>query len=475
MTDPGAAPRPAAVLAIPLGMLLAASAVVPFVGRASLSNDEGWSLAFARLPWPTLWTAVHHLDAVFLFYYALLHVWLAAGDSVTVLRIPSTVAILAALPPAFASARRLFGPVVAAVATLLLAVNPFLVGYAKEARPYALVFLFEVCATLLLLRLLESPSRANALAYAALATLAVYAHAFAVLVVVAQAVSAFVLPRAPRAAGLLAASVGAIALACVPLALLVHAAGTSQIAWITRPSPGDWLTVLKELAGGRIAFFVAAVACVALLPYAREPRQGSALAAVACWLVVPLALVALYSYAVAPVLLSRYLIFSVFPLVLLTAAGVGTLRRPAPIAVATLALVLVCGRIDWSQRNDDGENYRAAAAFIAAQAAPGDLVAVPEARFAFDAAVAERARSGVPPVVYPTAAWKFWLGPQPLSALDPVLLDRAGTVWVIERGYHAHAPPVPGVRGFETVLAPRFEPAGETDFGYVGVVRYVRR
>jgi mannosyltransferase len=464
-------PRPPAGVAIGAALLLAAAAILPFIGRASLSNDEGWSLAFARLPWPTLWTATHHLDAVFLPYYALLHVWLALGDSAALLRFPSALAILASLPVAYAIARRLFDPVVAAVAVLLLACNPFLVFHAKDARPYGLAFLLCAVATLAFLRVLESPTRANGFAYALAAALAVYAHAFGAFVIVAHAASTPVLPRAAGAPRVVALALFGALVACAPLVALIHTAGSAQIGWIAHPGPRDWLELVKDLAGGRIALAAFVFGCAVMLVRARMGRPRAAFDAVVLWFAVPLALLAIVSYAVEPVSISRYAIFCVLPLTLATAAAIGEFRRPL-VVVATLFLLAVSARIVWTQRSEDAENYRAAAAYIAAHAAPGDVVAAPEAAFAF--AAAQTAVPNVPPLIYPTATWQFWLGPQPLSAIAGTQLAHARTVWVVRRGYHQRRPQPAASAALETLLAPDFAPAGETDFSYAGVVRYVR-
>jgi mannosyltransferase len=455
-------------------MTLAGVAILPFLGRASLWNDEGFSLAFARLPWPVLWNALHHLDAVFALYYALLHVWLAAGSSAFVVRLPSALAVLASLPVGYAVARKLFGPVAAAITAVLLALNPFLIAYAKDARPYALVFLLSLCATLYFLRLLETPARTNALAYATFATLAIYMHALAALVIVAHVASAFVLPRAPAALRALALSLAGTALLCVPLGLLVHAAGSSQIDWIPRPGAHDWFLLVRDLAGGRVALIAFAIACVALVRVALVTGSRAAFAAAVLWCAVPLVLLAVLSYAVEPVSLPRYVIFCTFPIVLLTSSGISTLRAPLPVAAATLLLVLVSGRIVWSQHALESENYRAAVAYIAAHASPEDAVAAPDAFFAYQAALAGAPEAG-PPIVYPTPAWKFWLGPQPLAEAGLAPLARARTLWLVVRGYHDPRRPPPADVAFDSVVARDFTPAGETDFGYAGVVRYVRK
>jgi mannosyltransferase len=462
-----------ASLAVPVvAIAVALVSVVPFVGAASIWDDESMTLAFARLPLPTLWTALHHKDAEFLLYYSFMHEWLRFGASAVALRVPSTLAFVAVLPIAYSIARRLLGARAAAVATLLLAVNPFLIRYAKEGRPYTLAFLLAACATLFFLKLLESPTRANAAGYVLFGALAVYAHAFCALVLIAHAVSAAVLPRAPGAARTLSWSLGCIVVLCAPLLLLVESTGVRRLGWIQRPALGDWFNLALQLLGGGAMLVAATFACGAAFGAARVQGSRAALVAVALWGAIPVALTALISYGYAPFLVPRYLIFCCLPLTLLTAAGVCALKRPALVIGVTFVLALFCEREAWSQSQYDPYDYRAAVRFVAARAAPDDVVVAPVLRFAVEAAAAERSQRDVPAVVFPSATWAFWNGPPQASAFVPALVAHAGTVWLFTTRVHRHAP---FITGPEHTLAEHFTWAGDTYFGGICVIRYVRR
>ena len=58
-----------------LAVALVVGALVGYValGAASLWYDETMSVAYAALPLPSLWLVIHHRDAMFALYYALLH------------------------------------------------------------------------------------------------------------------------------------------------------------------------------------------------------------------------------------------------------------------------------------------------------------------------------------------------------------------------------------------------------------------
>ncbi len=81
----------------------------------------------------------------------------------------------------FFLARRIFGLPTAAVASLLLALAPFHVWYAQDARPYAALSFYGIASLALFWRLLERPTPITTLAYAATIILGLYNHMFGAL------------------------------------------------------------------------------------------------------------------------------------------------------------------------------------------------------------------------------------------------------------------------------------------------------
>src|SRR4051812_3006314 len=66
--------------------------------RPVLSWDEIATADAARRSVPQIWHLAHHIDGVFAPYYLLMHLWTAVvGDSVLALRLPSILAMAAAV------------------------------------------------------------------------------------------------------------------------------------------------------------------------------------------------------------------------------------------------------------------------------------------------------------------------------------------------------------------------------------------
>ncbi len=202
----------------------------------------GWGLAVVRLGERSLWAdegatayLAQQLDspsrAIELHKdFPFLHLFITMGTvrlsrSEFALRFPSAMAATLTLPVLYLLGRRLLNGTAGLVAAFLLAISPFAVGYAQEARAYALLELLA-CTSLLLLLLALAQRRWYWWAGFAVSTfLLLYTHLFAWFVVAAQILFAFVVllwqtarerrldPRLPA----LAISLVAIAILYLPL------------------------------------------------------------------------------------------------------------------------------------------------------------------------------------------------------------------------------------------------------------------
>jgi 4-amino-4-deoxy-L-arabinose transferase-like glycosyltransferase len=92
-------------------------------------------------------------------YYLILHYWRGLfGQSEAALRGLSTVCSVLVVLASYGLGRRLFSPAVGLLAALLVAINPFQVYYAQEARMYAMLALWAAASTWATLDWLSDPS-----------------------------------------------------------------------------------------------------------------------------------------------------------------------------------------------------------------------------------------------------------------------------------------------------------------------------
>ena len=117
--------------------------------RPVLSWDEVTTADVAQRSPGQIWHLLQNVDAVFGAYYFVMRWWTGlAGTSELALRLPSIVAMAAAVALAAELGRRLFGPLIGTTTGLILCLVPNTSRYAAEARPYAFTCLFSVLAVL---------------------------------------------------------------------------------------------------------------------------------------------------------------------------------------------------------------------------------------------------------------------------------------------------------------------------------------
>lgn len=206
--------------------------------RGGMWRDEAVSFQVGRRTVPQIWHLLHDVDAVHGLYYLLLHAVLAVHPGEVVLRLPSVCAAAVTAALVAELGRRLIRPRAGLWAGLLYAVTPMAGHYAQEGRSYALVAAGATAATLLFVQAVRGgPWRA----YGVVLALTCWLHEFAVLLLLAHAVS-LALARAGRRVwrgwGCAAA---AVVLALLPM-VLVSRGQSAQLAWLRTPT--------AETAGG---------------------------------------------------------------------------------------------------------------------------------------------------------------------------------------------------------------------------------
>ena len=193
---PPPAPRGAPWVLIGTGFVLLLAVVVRFVTVSALWLDEAQTVAIARLPLGDIAEGLRHDGAPPLFYF-LLHGWMEIfGDSDLSVRFLPGVFGVAALPLAWVAGRRLGGTSVGWAAVILLAVSPFAVRYATEARMYSLLVLLVLVGYLAVTELLERPrSRRAAVGVGVVTGALLLTHYWSLYLLLVTGVTLIVLAR----------------------------------------------------------------------------------------------------------------------------------------------------------------------------------------------------------------------------------------------------------------------------------------
>ncbi len=375
---------------VALILLLGAALRLLWLGEKSLWLDEAFSLWVANRPWGELWGRLMTLDQHPPGYYALLRVWTGwAGQSEIGLRSLSALAGVITLPVLYATARRwLTGPV-AAISLLLLALSPFHIAYAQEARMYGWLGLAGAVAMWALAALWREnwPDLRRGWGWWTLLILAevgaLWLHNSALLLPVALTLAALILQASPRPWLVSQGMVGLLWLPWLP-GFLAQARSVADGFWIPPPTAQ---TVAESFATfgvgflpywlpGRLLWAMPVVAlavwgAVTLLRQIESRRVGLALLAL---LLAPI-LGQLAASLVRPIYGDRTMIWAGLPFLILAAQGWVSLRQKrVRFAAAGVVLALIALALPNYYVDSPKEQWRDAAALVAAQIQPGEGV-----------------------------------------------------------------------------------------------------
>jgi hypothetical protein len=388
------------VAAISIAGVLVASLFFYFYTRSDMWLDEALSVNIARLPLHDLHAALKQDGAPPLFY-VLLHFWMKAfGTGDIAARSLSGVCMVGAVVATWFAARRFAGTTVAWVAVVLMALNPYAIRYATEARMYALEILLVACGIVAVQRAIEKPTWGRVAVFGALVALSVYTQywAFYLLVVVAMLLAWMAWRGAPSTQTaarrlLIAGGVGLLAfLPWVPTFMYQRAhTGTP---WGTPVLPGIPLGyTLRDFAGGAsgttadrqegwlLFFLLFALLLFGVFARTVDERRldfdlwtEPSARAMSFMLGAGLAVSLTLNYVAGGAFQSRYsaIVFPFF--VLLVARGIGLLRDPR-IFISVLVVATMLGfaggvRNVVTQRTQAGEVARV----LRREAKPGDVV-----------------------------------------------------------------------------------------------------
>lgn len=340
------------------------------IGPKSIWYDEAVSVQYARADLSALAKYVSG-DANGALYYFLLHWWIGlVGYGEAAVRSFSAVFAAGSVPLLYLIARRWLDPVAAVAASLLFATSQMFIDYAQEARMYALALFLVLAATLVLQIAVERRSMRWWWLYALVAVLALYAHLWTALVLLAHAIWLVTCERAHLRRALVVSPV-VIALS---LPMIVYAViGPDRVAWIGPLSESQIFYTLLELAGGSWPLFVVAGQAILRVGWlARTGRREYVLPLLMG--VVPIVATIAISL-VKPMLMSRYLFFAVPSLAVVCVIAAFSLKPRGVAVLAAAWLVAVSATTGaWWYTRAPHEDYRGATLAVTVRAQAGDVV-----------------------------------------------------------------------------------------------------
>ena len=371
------------------------------LGHQSFWYDEGQSYYFAHQDsLGAMLDVISESDHPPL-YFLFLHLWmLLVGRSEFALRFTALFWSVLLVPLVYLLGRRAFGPREGITAALLMAISPFHVWYAQEARMYTLATFLRLLSSYLLLSALQKGRRSLWLAYTLAALAAPYAHLYACFILLFQGLFVLLWAWRNRLQGpflrawlLSQVGIGLGFLPWVGIVLREYAGNATYWPGIldmkrflldTVVAFSAGLTLpLDRAAWTATAFLLAlGVGCVSLALQRSEPHRQQGFSLVLLYLMVPTLTALVISYH-HPKYAPRYLLLVTPACYLLAAKGLVTLqayRRWAGLAVI-LFTVILAGAIQSLYNNYCGEEYarddfRAVLGYIEANAWEDDAIII---------------------------------------------------------------------------------------------------
>ncbi len=347
----------------------------------------------------SLWQTSHSLygtlrvvaqDVHVPLYHIILHYWqVIFGQSIEVARGLSLLFFVASIPFVYALARQVLRTNWALFATILFSFSPFMNWYANEARMYTLLVLVTAASQYYFVKLVGSNGRRGWVGYSLVSMIGIYCHYFFWFNLVAQALY-FLATRKHFARGtfmrfcLLA---GLLVVEFLPWVFYFGSQGFAKNTSPNLPSPSsvDFVNVFSQFVFGfmndRVNTILVStwplLVAVALLSVRYSQRVSSKVGYLVTASFLPVVLAYAISVTLTPFFLSRYMIGSVAPL-LIVLVWLATYHSRYLKATSIMLALVVTGATSTQQYVSAStplkEDYRSAANYATTHARSTDVI-----------------------------------------------------------------------------------------------------
>ncbi len=370
--------------------VLGAAVSLGGAGRPSFWYDEAATISasYSR-SLGQLWRMLGNVDAVHGLYYLIMHGWfqiLPATEFWS--RAPSGLAAGAAAAGIVLLGKQFSSRTVALSAGVVCAILPRTTWAGIEARPYAMSMMAAVWLTVLLAYAARRESRWSWLCYGIGLALSILLDMYLALMLMAHVVCICAFRR--RRTVLAPFAITSILAVCALAPFAIEVVGqVQQVKWIApigRRTIEDVIVQQYFERSPPFAILSALVVAAAIVLWRctsakLDEKDRQLLTLAVAWLVLPTALIVVWSALVHPIYTPRYLSFTAPAMALVLGVCVGALAVKPWVATALVSLFAVTAAPNYirAQRNPYakyGMDYSQVADLITAKAAPGDCLLV---------------------------------------------------------------------------------------------------
>jgi mannosyltransferase len=386
------------LIATPPGALLdplivavsAATVSLVGAGRSSFWYDEAATISasYSR-SLSQLWQMLGNVDAVEGLYYVLMHGWFSIFPPTEFWsRVPSGLAVGGAAAGVVVLGKQFSSRTVGVASGFVCAILPRATWAGIEARPYALSMMAAVWLAVLLVYATRRDNVWVWLSYGIVLAISVLLDVYLLQLSFVHAVFIYLFRRSRTVLRRFALT--SVVTCCALTPFLVEAIGQAhQISWIAPIGRRTIEDVAIQQYFERSPLFAIVSALVVamavmlwLFTSARPTEADRQLLTLAIgWLVIPTALVVIWSALVNPIYTPRYLSFTAPAIALILGVGIGalTVTRWAVAAIVGLLVIAAAPNYVSAQRGPYakyGMDYSQVADLITAKAAAGDCLLV---------------------------------------------------------------------------------------------------
>jgi mannosyltransferase len=338
---------------------------------------------------PQLWQMLGNVDAVHGLYYLLMHGWFQVFPPTEFWsRVPSGLAVGVASAGVVVLGRQFSCRTVAVSSGVLCAILPRTTWAGIEARPYALSMMAAVWLTVLLVCAIRRDNAWLWVSYAIALATSVLLDVYLALMLLAH--SAFVLIYRRSRTVLLRFAIAAVAACAAVAPFVLKAMGqVHQIVWIAPVGHRTIEDVAVQQYFERsppftiVSALVIATAIVLWLftSASLASTDWQLLTLAIAWLVIPTAVILVWSAFVVPIYTPRYLCFTAPAIALVLGICIGALAVKPWVAAAVLSAFALAAAPNYLlvQRGPYakyGMDYSQVADLITDKATPGDCLLV---------------------------------------------------------------------------------------------------
>ena len=370
--------------------VLGAAVSLGGAGRPSFWYDEAATIsaAYSR-SLGQLWRMLGNVDAVHGLYYLLMHGWFQIFPPTEFWsRAPSGLAIGGAVAGVVVLGKQFSSRTVAVSSGVVCGILPRTTWAGIEARPYAMSMMAAVWLTVLLVVAARRESRWVWLSYGIALALSILLDMYLVLVLMVHVVFMCAFQRGRTV--LVPFAITSVLAVCALAPFAIEVVGqVQQIKWIAPIGHRTIEDVTVQQYFERsppFAILSALVVAAAIVVWRctsakLDETDRQLLTLAVAWLVVPTALIVVWSALVHPIYTPRYLSFTAPAMALILGVCIGALAVKPWVATALVSLFAIAAAPNYvrAQRNayaKYGMDYSQVADLITAKAAPGECLLV---------------------------------------------------------------------------------------------------